>query len=212
MKIAVLNEFSSADKNCIVVSALAQLGHDVINIGMRNAQDMPFTTYVDLGFLAAVLLNSGAVDFIVTGCSTGEGAMIALNHYPNVFCGLLLDPVDAHIFSQLNCGNAISLSLNKGYGVGGDQHLQYILGALFASEWGNGFPAKRKEFQAELREQLAAMSVIASRDMQTIIQTMPAERLVCATDNERFMSCLHRFAGDSPVTQVLNDRTESLAE
>lgn len=33
------------------------------------------------GILASVLLNSGAADFVVTGCGTWEGAVLALNGF-----------------------------------------------------------------------------------------------------------------------------------
>lgn len=43
-------------------------------------------TYVQVGLLVAILINSKAVDFIVTGCGTGEGAMLALNSFPIKIC------------------------------------------------------------------------------------------------------------------------------
>ena len=44
------------------------------------------------GILAAILLNSGAADYVITGCGTGEGAMLALNSFPGVICGHVEDP------------------------------------------------------------------------------------------------------------------------
>ena len=49
---------------------------------MYSADDKAQLTYVQNGILAAILLNSGAADFVVTGCGTGEGAMLALNSFP----------------------------------------------------------------------------------------------------------------------------------
>ncbi len=51
---------------------------------MTAAEDKNLT-YVQEGLLASILLNSGAADFVVTGCGTGEGAMLALNSFPGVF-------------------------------------------------------------------------------------------------------------------------------
>ena len=62
-------------------------GYSVDNYGMYAADDKAQLTYVQNGILAAVLLNSGAADFVVTGCGTGEGAMLALNSFPGVICG-----------------------------------------------------------------------------------------------------------------------------
>ena len=62
---------------------------------MYAADDKAQLTYVQCGILAAILLNSGAADYVITGCGTGEGAMLALNSFPGVICGHVEDPVDA---------------------------------------------------------------------------------------------------------------------
>lgn len=48
------------------------MGHEVRNYGMYSADDACQLTYVQVGILAAVLLNSGAADYVITGCGTGE--------------------------------------------------------------------------------------------------------------------------------------------
>ncbi len=48
-------------------------GFEVRNYGMYAADDAAQLTYVQIGILAAVLLNSGAADYVITGCGTGEG-------------------------------------------------------------------------------------------------------------------------------------------
>ena len=60
---------------------------EVVNYGMYAADDAAQLTYVQCGILAAILLNSGAADYVITGCGTGEGAMLALNSFPGVICG-----------------------------------------------------------------------------------------------------------------------------
>ena len=81
MKIALINENSQAAKNEMICATLKSvvepMGHEVFNYGMYSAEDTHQLTYVQNGILAAVLLNSGAADFVITGCGTGEGAMIA---------------------------------------------------------------------------------------------------------------------------------------
>mgnify|MGYP006163243769 CR=1 FL=1 len=44
--------------------------------------------------------DHGAADFVVTGCGTGMGSMLACNSMPGVFCGLVIDPTDAFLFAQ----------------------------------------------------------------------------------------------------------------
>ena len=91
MRIALINENSQAAKNDMIYSTLKKVadskGFEVDNYGMYSADDKAQLTYVQNGILAAILLNSGAADFVVTGCGTGEGAMLALNSFPGVKIG-----------------------------------------------------------------------------------------------------------------------------
>ncbi|MCI9179025.1 MAG: hypothetical protein HFG50_03295, partial [Lachnospiraceae bacterium] len=86
MKIALINENSQAAKNELICSVLEKvvvpMGHTVDNYGMYRADDEAQLTYVQAGILGAILLNSGAADYIITGCGTGEGAMLAMNSFP----------------------------------------------------------------------------------------------------------------------------------
>ena len=72
MKIALINENSQAAKNELIFQTLKSvvepMGHEVVNYGMYSAEDAHPLTYVQNGILAAVLLNSGAADFVITGC------------------------------------------------------------------------------------------------------------------------------------------------
>lgn len=94
------------------------MGHEVLNFGMYSADDETQLTYVMNGLLAAILLNSKAVDFVVTGCGTGEGAMLALNSFPGVLCGHVTSPLDAYLFGQVNDGNAIAYAVCPGLWMG----------------------------------------------------------------------------------------------
>ena len=97
------------------------------------------------GILAAILLNSGAADYVITGCGTGEGAMLALNSFPGVICGHVEDPVDAYTFAHVNDGNAVALPFAKGFGWGGELNLEYIFEKLFGFGHGQGYPKERRE-------------------------------------------------------------------
>src|SRR5690606_32650950 len=107
MKIALLNEFSQAAKNPIVLEQLQRVaneqGHTVYNVGMNGDNDH-YLTYIHLGIIAGLLLNAKAVDFVVAGCGTGQGALVSLNAHPGVVCGYCIDPSDAYLFAQINNG------------------------------------------------------------------------------------------------------------
>ena len=57
-------------------------------------------------------------DYVITGCGTGEGAMLACNSFPGVICGHVEDALDAYTFAQINDGNAIAIPFAKGFGWG----------------------------------------------------------------------------------------------
>ena len=75
MKIALIVENSQAAKSATIHDALTSvavpLGHEVFHYGMYAPEDKASLTYVMNGLLAGILLNSGAADFVVTGCGTG---------------------------------------------------------------------------------------------------------------------------------------------
>lgn len=85
MKIALINENSQAAKNGIIYDALTSVtdkhGYQVFNYGMYGTEGESQLTYVQNGLLASILLTTKAADFVVTGCGTGVGAMLALNSF-----------------------------------------------------------------------------------------------------------------------------------
>ena len=129
MRIALMNEFSQASKNAVVLEQLEavgqQQGHEIFNVGMKDDDDHRLT-YIHLGIISALLLNSKAVDFVVSGCGTGQGALMSLNAYPGVVCGYCIDPADAYLFAQINDGNALALPFAKGFGWGAELNVRYI--------------------------------------------------------------------------------------
>ena len=142
MKIALINENSQAAKNAMIYGALKKVadkhGFEVFNYGMYSAEDEAQLTYVQNGILACVLLNSGAADYVVTGCGTGEGAMLACNSFPGVICGHVTDPLDAYTFAQVNDGNAIAMNFALKSGWGAELNLEYSFEKLFSEESGQG--------------------------------------------------------------------------
>ena len=169
MKIAVINETSAGDKNADILAALEGRGHDIVNAGMTQAGADPEMTYIHTGFLTALLLNLGNVDLVVGGCGTGQGYLNSAMQYPNVFAGLIQNPLDAWLFGQINGGNCISLALNFGYGWAGNVNLHFIFDRLFSVELGCGYPEHRKESQAVSRNSLNTISKVVHRSFAEII-------------------------------------------
>ena len=190
MKIALINENSQAAKNeliCNVLKSVVEpLGHEVYNYGMYSAEDKEQLTYVQIGILSAILLNSGACDLVITGCGTGEGAMLACNSFPGVLCGHVVDPTDAYQFTQVNNGNAISLPFAKGWGWGCELHLQYVLEKLFVSEWGLGYPRERAVPEQRNKKILDEVKKVTHTDMVYILENLDRDLAKGAVAGPKF--------------------------
>ena len=173
MVIALINENSQAAKNSVILAALKKvvepMGHTVDNYGMYTNDDAAQLTYVQCGILGALLLNSGAADFVVTGCGTGEGAMLAMNSFPGVICGHVEDPVDAYTFAHVNDGNAIAMPFAKGFGWGGELNLEYVFEKLFGFGHGQGYPAERVE--PEMRNK-RILDEVRAKTMRPLLESL----------------------------------------
>ncbi|MDE8555021.1 RpiB/LacA/LacB family sugar-phosphate isomerase [Pantoea vagans] len=211
MKIALMMENSQAAKNVTVLKELegvAQpLGHQVFNVGMSDEQDHHLT-YIHLGIQASILLNSQAVDFVVAGCGTGQGALMSLNLHPGVVCGYCIDPADAYLFAQINNGNALSLPFAKGFGWGAELNLRFIFEKAFTGEKGNGYPPERKEPQvrnAGLLNQVKA-AVIKDNYLDTL-RAIDPELVRTAVSGPRFQQCLSEHGKNQEIVAFVRQLT-----
>jgi len=209
MKIALINENSQAAKNDQIYRALKKVadakGYEVRNYGMYGAEDKAQLTYVQNGILAAILLNSGAADFVVTGCGTGEGAMLALNSFPGVICGHVATPLDAYTFAQINDGNAISIPFALGYGWGGDLNLEYIFEKLFLEPFGGGYPKERVVPEQRNKKILDEVREKAFRPLSEILKDLDPELVKGAIAGERFDELFFADAGDEELIALVRE-------
>lgn len=207
MKIALISENSQAAKNGIIHEALTSvanpLGHEVFNYGMYTAEDEAQLTYVMNGLLTGILLNAKAADFVVTGCGTGMGSMLACNSMPGVFCGLVIDPTDAFLFSQINAGNAISMPYAKGFGWAAELNLQDCYRKLFEGTPGEGYPKERAEIMAKNRGILGDVKAVACHDMLTVLKNVDQDLLRAATAGEKFADMFYQNSQDEEISNYL---------
>lgn len=164
----------------------SEKGFSVDNYGMYSAEDQCQLTYVQVGILAAVLLNAGAADYVITGCGTGEGAMLACNSFPGVICGHVEDALDAYTFAQINDGNAIAIPFAKGFGWGGELNLEYIFEKLFAEESGQGYPRERAVPEQRNKRILDEVKKVTYKDLPTILKELDRDFVRGALQGERF--------------------------
>ena len=173
MRIAVINETSAADRNADILAALDGRGFEIINAGMKKSGEKPELQYIHTGLLAAILLNLKRVDLVVGGCGTGLGFLNAVMQYPGVFCGHILNDLDAWLFARINAGNCLSLALNQGYGWAANVNLKFIFDRFFSVEPGQGYPSDRREPQAQSRLVLQIISRTTHRPLAEIIESLP---------------------------------------
>lgn len=205
MRIALINENSQAGKNGLIEKSLKKIvepmGHTVYNYGMYTPDDACQITYVKAGLLAAILLNAGATDYVVTGCGTGEGAMLACNSFPNVLCGHVVDPSDGFMFAQINDGNAIALPFAKGFGWGAELNLEMVFTQTFGFGSGNGYPPERVVPEQRNKKILDQVKAVTHKDMLSILHEIDQDFLKETVSGERFeeyffANCQDKAIGD----------------
>ena len=164
MRIGIIQASSQCDKNealyrcaCRAVERNGR-ADTVVNYGVFPGGGCSFS-YIEAAVNISLLLSSGAADFIVTGCSSGQGMMLACNSLPGVLCGYVPTPQDAFLFGRINGGNAASFPLGLNYGWLGEINLQCTLDKLFEGAFGCGYPpeeADRKRRDSEALKRLNA--------------------------------------------------------
>lgn len=208
MKIALINENSQAAKNELIYNTLnsvaTKYGHTVDNYGMFNVESEPLT-YVQNGLLAAILLNSGAADFVVTGCGTGSGAMLACNSFPKVLCGLIVDPSDAYMFGQINDGNCAAFPFAKGFGWGAELNLEYCFEKLFNGPRGQGYPKERAVPEQRNKKILDGIKEITHTPMIEILKRIDQEFLLETVDRPSFKKLFFANAKDKEIVSYLKN-------
>ena len=164
VKIAVVQASSQSSKNEMLFQYTKKYARDaeVINYGCYS-DDAEMYSYIEIALLIGMLINEKSVDFVVTGCSSGQGMMLACNSMPGVLCGYAPTPRDAYLFTQINNGNAISLPLGEEYTYSGEENMEETIKAIFSEPFGGGYPkseAERKIRDANSLKSLKAKSQV----------------------------------------------------
>ena len=158
MRIAVIQASSQISKNELLFNATKKYATNsqIYNFGCTE-YDVEKYSYIEISLLIGLLISSKAVDFVVTGCSSGQGMMLACNSMPEVLCGYAPTPKDAYLFAQINNGNVISLPLGEEYTWTGPENLEQTIERLFSEPFGQGYPKSeqnRKIKDTELLKQI----------------------------------------------------------
>ena len=188
MKIGIIQASSQAAKNQMLFDTVKKYAanDEVLNFGCTENEPERYS-YVEISVLAGALLASGAVDFIVTGCSSGQGMMLACNSFPGVLCGYAPSPMDAYLFVQINHGNALSLPLGEEYTWAGFENFENTIAKVFSEPFGQGYPkseaarkAKDTRMLKEIRSksQRSAAELLDSLDKPFIAHIMQKQDVI----------------------------------
>lgn len=177
MTIGVIQASSQAQKNSLLFNMVKRYAPDsvVVNFGCKENEEEKYS-YIEISLLTGLLLASGSVDFIVTGCSSGQGMMLACNNMPGVLCGYAPSPMDAYLFAQINNGNAISVPLGEDYTYTGIDNLERTIEKLFSEPFGQGYPKGQEERKLKdtsllknIREKSQVRTIELMQSLDTVI-------------------------------------------
>lgn len=206
MKIAVIQASSQKEKNEILYQSVIQAEEDknceVVNFGVYPEEDASYS-YVQTAFMISLLLESGAVDFVVTGCSSGQGMMLACNSLPGVLCGYIETPSDAYLFGRINDGNAVSFPLGLNYGWAGEINLQSTMKSLFAEPFGIGYPAGDSERKRADTREWKKMNALTKRSMAEILPQMDSAFVKSALTRKKVLQYVLDFGTNRNLVEVL---------
>ena len=203
MRIGLINGSRQSNKNNAVFNILKNIAskynHEVINFGSYEEKEN--LSYVQSGIYTAILLNSKAVDFVVTGCSSGQGVMIVSNSFPNVICGHIENELDAYMFMQVNAGNAVSIPFLDEI----NSDFELIFENLFKDEKGNGYPRERKQIQEKHRLKINDIKNKTYREFKSIVTDIDKDLLTGIVRSEGFKDNFYRLSKNEELNEFFRN-------
>ena len=211
MRIGVIQASSQKSKNealyrCTLQAAEHNDRQDtVINLGVFPNEDISFS-YIETALSISLLICCGAVDFIVTGCSSGQGMMLACNSLPGVMCGFVQTPQDAFLFGRINGGNAVSLPLGLNYGWLGEINLQCTLDKLFDGPFGCGYPPEEAERKRHDTEILKCINAITKRSLPEVLSLYDPALIRRALRRKAVRNCILEHGDLSEIAALITEQ------
>ena len=181
MRIGVIQASSQSGKNSLLFETVKTYAKyaTVLNFGCVPEEKEKYS-YIEISILAGLLLASGSLDLVVTGCSSGQGMMLACNNVPGVLCGYVPTPMDAYLFAQINDGNAVSVPLGEEYTWQGKENLEQTVDKLFSEPFGQGYPkseAERKKKDTLLLKEIRKNSQVSISEFLSALPKDLAEKI-----------------------------------
>lgn len=214
MKIGIIHGHTQKDKNKFLETTLKKTllkinkPYEVINFGVYEDENIPLN-YIQSAIASSILISSKAIDFIITGCSSGTGMMLACNSLPKVKCAYTPTASDAYLFGRINNGNTISLPLGLDYGWGAELKLEQIFTSLFEEPFGIGYPkeeANRKIQDAKLLDHLKGVS---QANLIDTLKKLDKQLLIDILNRDFYFNYLEEYGSDVELTKFLKSLVRS---
>lgn len=210
MKIGVIQATSQKDKNELLfrctAAAVKRDEHEVTNFGCFANESDSFS-YIEVAVAISLLLSSGAVDFIVTGCSSGQGMMLACNSLPDVICGYVENPQDAFLFGRINDGNAVSLPLGLNFGWAGEINLQCTIEKLFSDAFGIGYPPEDAERKKQDTLQLKKINALTKRNAIDVFECLDKSLIQKILQKRNVTEYIVKYGQNKEIVEFIKKRS-----
>ena len=212
MRVAVIQGTTRRNMNSLLfesVKKAVQASDEVLNFGIFEEENEQYS-YVEIAMTISLLIESGAVDFVVTGCSSGQGMMLACNSLPGLLCGYIETPQDAFLFGRINGGNVASLPLGLNFGWQGELNLQYTLDKLFDGEFGIGYPkheAARKRAEASA---LKNLNRLTKRNWEELLDQIPKDSLDKLLQRKIVMNAIINKGSNRELIHLLKAKADKM--
>lgn len=184
---------------------MTPLGHEVVNFGVFPDEES--YSYTEVALLISLLLSSKSVDFVITGCSSGQGMALACNTLPNVLCGLVQTPQDAFLFGRINDGNAVSFPLGLGYGWLGELNIEYCLEKLFEGDFGVDYPADMAECKVKETNRVKVFNSLSKKKIEELLGCLEDDILTKILSKKDVVTYLLEYGQEELLTQKLKNIT-----
>ncbi|MGT2637091.1 RpiB/LacA/LacB family sugar-phosphate isomerase [Streptococcus ratti] len=192
MKIGVIQASIRTDVNQLLFESVKRAvgnHHEVINFGIFPDETENYS-YVEVAVMISLLIETGAIDFVISGCSSGQGMMMACNSLPGLRAGFIQTPQDAFLFGRINKGNVASLSLGLNFGWSGELNLQYTLNELFHGEFGIGYPPEAADRKRQEAQTLLTLDNLTKKSFLEIIDQFDETLLIKSLKRKTFATYL----------------------
>ena len=106
MRIVLTADHAGVDLKDELSAWLAQLGHEVLDLGTNSHESVDYPRF---GALLAEAIADGRAERGISVCGSGIGVAIAANRNPACRCAQVAEPLSATLARRHNDANAIAL-------------------------------------------------------------------------------------------------------